>query len=70
MAVQITPVGVAGGTGDWLLAMSWSLTGVAAFFFLLRLYTRVVVMKQYGWDDTVFNGSFVSPHLILSLAYV
>lgn len=58
--MEVTPIGTIGGEGRWLLAISWSLTGVAALCFLLRLYTRLVVLKSYGWDDTVYNGSFVS----------
>ncbi|EJT72977.1 hypothetical protein GGTG_09828 [Gaeumannomyces tritici R3-111a-1] len=55
----VTPIGIVGGEGHWLLALSWSVTGVAAVCFLLRLYTRLVVVKSYGWDDTIYNGSFV-----------
>lgn len=55
-----TPIGTIGGEAGWLLAISWATTGAAALAFLLRLYTRVVVAKQYGWDDNVYNFSFVS----------
>ena len=55
-----TPIGTIGGEAGWLLAISWATTGAAAFCFLLRLYTRLVVVKQYGWDDNIYNFSFVS----------
>ncbi|KLU83911.1 hypothetical protein MAPG_02960 [Magnaporthiopsis poae ATCC 64411] len=57
--MEITPIGTVGGEGHWLLSLSWSVTGVAAVCFFLRLYTRLVVVKSYGWDDTIYNGSFV-----------
>ena len=56
-----TPVGTIGGEAAWLLTVSWATTGAAAICFLLRLYTRLVVAKQYGWDDNIYNASFVSP---------
>lgn len=55
-----TPIGTIGGEAGWLLAISWATTGAAAICFLLRLYTRLVVAKQYGWDDNIYNFSFVS----------
>ncbi|KAI6288666.1 hypothetical protein MCOR27_000753 [Pyricularia oryzae] len=57
--MDVTPIGTIGGEGHWLLAVSWATTGAAAFFFLLRLYTRLVVIKAYGWDDTIYNASFI-----------
>ncbi|KAH8660612.1 hypothetical protein BX600DRAFT_383542 [Xylariales sp. PMI_506] len=57
--MAITPIGTIGGDGEWLIAFSWSTTGIAALCFVLRLYTRVVVVKSYGWDDTIYNLSFV-----------
>ncbi|KAK8087525.1 hypothetical protein PG997_002486 [Apiospora hydei] len=60
MAMEVTPIGTIGGEGHWLLAISWATTGAAALCFFLRLYTRLVVVKSYGWDDTIYNASFVS----------
>lgn len=57
--MEVTPIGAVGGEGHWLLSLSWSVTGVAAVCFFLRLYTRLVVVKSYDWDDTIYNGSFV-----------
>ncbi|TLS31576.1 hypothetical protein PpBr36_03902 [Pyricularia pennisetigena] len=57
--MDVTPIGTIGGEGHWLLAISWATTGAAAFFFLLRLYTRLVVIKAYGWDDNIYNASFI-----------
>ncbi|KAK8036373.1 hypothetical protein PG991_001510 [Apiospora marii] len=57
--MEVTPIGTIGGEGPWLLAISWATTGAAAFCFFLRLYTRLAVVKSYGWDDTIYNASFV-----------
>ncbi|KAK8021941.1 hypothetical protein PG990_007079 [Apiospora arundinis] len=57
--MAVTPIGTIGGEGHWLLAISWATTGAAAVCFLLRLYTRLAVVKSYGWDDTIYNASFV-----------
>lgn len=58
--MEVTPIGTIGGEGPWLLTISWATTGAAAFCFFLRLYTRLAVNKSYGWDDTLYNASFVS----------
>ncbi|TLD05449.1 uncharacterized protein PgNI_09238 [Pyricularia grisea] len=57
--MDVTPIGTIGGEGHWLLAVSWATTGAAAFCFLMRLYTRLVVIKAYGWDDIIYNASFI-----------
>ncbi|KAK8043956.1 hypothetical protein PG994_012794 [Apiospora phragmitis] len=56
--IEVTPIGTIGGEGHWLLAISWATTGAAAVCFFLRLYTRLAVVKSYGWDDTIYNASF------------
>lgn len=49
-----------GGDGPWSVAVMWVLTAVVLVFTLLRLYTRIVVVKSYGMDDHVYVGAFVS----------
>ncbi|KAL2884439.1 hypothetical protein SGCOL_000386 [Colletotrichum sp. CLE4] len=41
------------------LAVLWGLTGLALFFVLLRLYTRLVILQAYGVDDHFFNLAFL-----------
>ena len=53
-----------GGEGPWLLAVCWAMTGLATVFFLLRLYTRLVVVKGYGVDDNIYNLAWVRLFLI------
>ncbi|KAJ4253311.1 hypothetical protein NW762_010466 [Fusarium torreyae] len=48
-----------GGDGPWVIAVMWALTAVAFVFVLLRVYTRVVVVKSFGIDDHVYNLAFV-----------
>lgn len=54
-----------GGDAPKMLAVLWSLTALALVFFLLRLYTRLRVIRAYGLDDYFYNASFVcvlNPH--------
>ncbi|KAK3323776.1 hypothetical protein B0T19DRAFT_443247 [Cercophora scortea] len=46
-------------TGGWALRLIWALVGITAIFVALRLYTRLVVVKNYAKDDNFFNLSFV-----------
>lgn len=48
-----------GGDGPWSVAVMWVLTAVSLVFTLLRVYTRVVVVKSYGMDDHVYVLAFV-----------
>lgn len=49
-----------GGDGPWAISVMWSLTAVTLIFVVLRVYTRVFVVKSYGVDDHVYNLAFVS----------
>jgi len=49
-----------GGHGPWSIAVMWILTAVTLVFVVLRVYTRVVVVKRFGVDDHVYNFAFVS----------
>ncbi|KAI0144481.1 hypothetical protein GGR57DRAFT_517962 [Xylariaceae sp. FL1272] len=42
------------------LATLWALLGITFVFVILRLYTRVIVIKQFGIDDHCYNAAFVS----------
>jgi hypothetical protein len=48
-----------GGDGVWAVALMWVLTAIAFVFTLLRIYTRVIVVKSYGMDDHVYVLAFV-----------
>ncbi|RGP76940.1 hypothetical protein FLONG3_5024 [Fusarium longipes] len=50
---------VAEGEGPWVLASMWSLTFVSLIFVVLRIYTRVYVVKSFGIDDHMYNLAFV-----------
>ncbi|KAM6519004.1 hypothetical protein FALCPG4_012660 [Fusarium falciforme] len=47
-----------GGDGPWAISVMWSLTAVTLIFVILRVYTRVFVVKSYGVDDHVYNLAF------------
>ncbi|KAM0420320.1 hypothetical protein ACHAPT_011862 [Fusarium lateritium] len=47
-----------GGDGPWAISVMWSLTSVTLIFVILRVYTRVFVVKSYGVDDHVYNLAF------------
>jgi hypothetical protein len=49
-----------GGDGPWAIGVMWALTVGVFIFVVLRVYTRVVVVKTFGIDDHVFNLAFVS----------
>ena len=48
-----------GGVALSALAALWSLLVITFVFVLLRLYTRIIVIKQYGIDDHCYNAAFV-----------
>ncbi|PCD19028.1 hypothetical protein FGRA07_05833 [Fusarium graminearum] len=48
----------AGGDGHWVLASMWSLLLVSFVFVVLRMYTRVYVIKSFGADDRMYNLAF------------
>ena len=52
MAIQDDGVGI--------VATMWALTGLTFIFVILRIYTRIVVVKFFGIDDHVYNVAFVS----------
>ncbi|QPC58871.1 hypothetical protein HYE67_001102 [Fusarium culmorum] len=47
-----------GGDGHWVLASMWSLLLVSFVFVVLRMYTRVYVVKSFGADDHMYNLAF------------
>ncbi|KAL7942899.1 hypothetical protein V8C42DRAFT_141823 [Trichoderma barbatum] len=49
-----------GGDAPKMLAVLWSLTALALVFVLLRLYTRLRVIRAYGLDDYFYNASFLT----------
>lgn len=57
-----------GGVAPSALAAMYSLTGVVFVFTLLRVYTRLVVVKSYGMDDHVYVLAFVL--LLLYTAFI
>lgn len=56
-----------GGDGPWAVAVMWALTFLTLIFVILRLYARLIVVKSYGIDDSVYIFAFVST--IASLVY-
>ena len=49
-----------GGEGAYLVSVLWGLTGLVLFFLVLRIYTRVVCLAQYGIDDNFYVFTSVS----------
>jgi hypothetical protein len=47
-------------SGDALLVVNSVFVALAALALILRLYTRLVVLKFFGWDDTFITIAFVS----------
>ncbi|KAF6824337.1 hypothetical protein CMUS01_10283 [Colletotrichum musicola] len=47
-----------GGKGPWAIAVMWSLTAVTLIFVVLRIYTRVFIVRSYGIDDHVYVLAF------------
>ena len=43
-----------GPEGAYLVSVLWGLTGLVLFFLVLRIYTRVVCLAQYGIDDSFY----------------
>lgn len=43
-----------------MIGVLWMFQGIAFILVGLRLYTRLVVMSNYGWDDHFFNAAVVS----------
>ncbi|SPO03188.1 related to integral membrane protein pth11 [Cephalotrichum gorgonifer] len=43
----------------WALSVMWSLTSITLVFVILRLYTRVAIVKTFGADDATYNNAFV-----------
>ncbi|KAI1426462.1 hypothetical protein F5Y12DRAFT_713190 [Xylaria sp. FL1777] len=54
------------GGGVTLVATMWSLTGLTTIFLLLRLYTRLVVLRAFGGDDHVYILAYVCLALMTS----
>ncbi|TGJ87869.1 hypothetical protein E0Z10_g894 [Xylaria hypoxylon] len=50
--------GVASNASMALVTL-WALAGVTFIFVLLRLYTRIKVLKMYGTDDHYYNAAFM-----------
>ncbi|KAK6714507.1 hypothetical protein SNK04_005447 [Fusarium graminearum] len=48
----------AGGDGHWVLASMWSLLLVSFVFVVLRMYTRVYVVKSFGADDLLSSHEY------------
>lgn len=46
-----------------MLGVVWMFQLIAFIFLGLRLYTRLVVINNYGWDDHFFNLSVVRKSL-------
>ncbi|KPM36172.1 hypothetical protein AK830_g10396 [Neonectria ditissima] len=44
-------MGSYGGRGPTVNAALWTETVVAAIFVVLRVYTRKVILRSFGWDD-------------------
>lgn len=55
-----------GGSAPSAITTMWVLTALTLVFVILRIYTRVWVVRAYGVDDHVYNLSFVRlPYLDL-----
>ncbi|KAI1291282.1 hypothetical protein F5Y03DRAFT_403471 [Xylaria venustula] len=50
--------GVASNASTALLTL-WTLASVTFMFLVLRLYTRIRILKMYGIDDHCYNAAFV-----------
>ncbi|KAK8121313.1 hypothetical protein PG999_005433 [Apiospora kogelbergensis] len=48
-----------GGDGPWAITVMWALTTATFVFVLLRIYTRLIVVKSFGIDDQVYILAFV-----------
>ena len=54
--------------GDGLEAVKvmWALVAMTTIVVVLRLYTRILVVRSYAIDDSVYNAAFVSPYFVSS----
>ncbi|KAK3681766.1 hypothetical protein B0T22DRAFT_523080 [Podospora appendiculata] len=50
-----------GGKAPMAMAVMWCLTIITLIFVVLRVYTRVVIVRQLGWDDHIYalTGGFL-----------
>lgn len=48
-----------GGKGPRSIAVMWLMTSLSLILVILRLYTRIFVVKAVGIDDHVFNLAWV-----------
>ncbi|KAH6983812.1 hypothetical protein EDB80DRAFT_625294, partial [Ilyonectria destructans] len=46
------------GDAPWALSVMWTLTFITLIFAILRLYTRVGIVKTFRVDDCVYNIAF------------
>lgn len=52
-----------GGKAPEAMAIMWTLTAVTWIIVLLRIYTRALIVRQFGADDYVFVLSGVSDRI-------
>ncbi|KAI0595397.1 hypothetical protein F4775DRAFT_605054 [Biscogniauxia sp. FL1348] len=57
-----------GGLGPMLNGVLWMQVGLATLFVTLRLYTRIIVLRNVGWDDWFTAFSLVL--LLLFAAFI
>lgn len=50
--------------GPMLVGVLWMFQCIAFGLVVLRLYARLVVVQNYGWDDHCFNVTVVSPNIM------
>lgn len=55
-----------GGQAPTVLPVMWVLVTIVFAFIALRLYTRIKILNQLGWDDHVYTFSGVSIKLTSS----
>jgi len=46
--------------GPKLVTILWAVACVPVLFVAVRLYTRLILSRAYGWDDTVIVAASVS----------
>ena len=54
--------------GPLILAVGWILVGVPGFLVGLRLYSKAVLARGFGWDDAVCAFSWVRSNCIQPLS--
>lgn len=47
-----------GGVGPMILAVCWSMTGVAALFLGMRVYVKLITQRRLWWDDHLLVASW------------